>query len=103
MTSGISIGTSASGFLRFRAPGLLCAGFDVPLGMCCEADALAAGAGCNSEMDGGGEGIEDSGERGVMSMEGERCRCVDAGVLGGGDSSGSGGGGKMKWKTRVAI
>ena len=50
-----------------------------------------------------GECTEESGEREVTSMDGERCRVVEEGELGDGESSGAGEGGKTKSKTRVAI
>lgn len=46
-------------------------------------------------MGGGGEGSEDAGEREVISMDGERCRVVDEGEVGVGESSGAGGGGRI--------
>lgn len=36
-------------------------------------------------------------------MDGERCRVVDEGEVGVGESSGAGGGGRINWKVRVAI
>lgn len=58
-------------------------------------------------MLGGGEweGMEDKGDREVISTEGERGRpaaaedCED----GDGESSGTAGGGRTKWKVRDAI
>lgn len=60
--------------------------------------------GDNSALGGGGEGNDEAGEREVTSMDGERCRAVDEGVLGEGESSGAGGGGgNINWNVRVAI
>lgn len=62
------------------------------------------GAGGGRSFEGaGGEGSEESGDNEVTSIEGDRCRVVEAGELGVGESSGTGGGGRTKWKTRVAI
>ena len=47
--------------------------------------------GGNSAFGGGGEGRDEAGEREVTSIDGERCRAVEDGVLGEGESSGAGG------------
>ncbi len=55
---------------------------------------------------GGGEhdGIDEGGDKEVMSTEGERGRFPEEEwELGDGESSGAGGGGKMKWNVREAI
>lgn len=60
------------------------------------------GAGGGGEV----EGIEEAGDKEVISTistEGERGGLADDCELGEGESSGTGGGGRTKWKVREAI
>lgn len=43
-----------------------------------------------------GEGKDEAGDKDVISIDGDKCRVVEDGELGEGESSGAGGGGRMK-------